>query len=126
MDTSLNIGPTCFKNRNNLSCINLLLTNFKPTFMKTNILETGISDHHKVISTIMKLHFTRESPKTKYYRDYRKVDIDFFSSGLSHQLDSTFCSFKENEGCKELSESSQFHRAFLNLPNIQTPVKKKV
>ena len=26
--------------------------------MKTNVFETGISDHHKMISTIMKLNFT--------------------------------------------------------------------
>ena len=63
--------------------------------MKTNVFETGISDHHKMISTIMKLHFTRESPKTKYHRDYRKFDIDYFSSELSRQLDSVFCSIKE-------------------------------
>ena len=37
----LNINP---------SCIDLLLTNFKPSFMKRNIFETGISDHHKMIS----------------------------------------------------------------------------
>ena len=36
-----------------------------------------------MISTIMKLHFTGGSPKTKYYRDYRKFDIDYFSSELS-------------------------------------------
>ena len=47
----LNINPTCFKNSKNPSCIDLLLTNFKPSFMKTNIFETGISDHHKMIST---------------------------------------------------------------------------
>ena len=86
----LNNDPTCFKNSKNPSCIDLLLTNFKPSFMKTNNFETGISDHHKMISTIMKLHFTRGSPKTKYYRDYRKVDIDYFSSELSRQLDSVF------------------------------------
>ena len=74
----LNNDPTCFKNSKNPSCIDLLLTNFKLSFMKTSNYETGISDHHKMISTIMKLHFTRESPKTKYYRDYRKFDIDYF------------------------------------------------
>ena len=73
-----NINPTCFKNSKNPSCIDLLLTNFKPSFMKTNVFETGISDHHKMISTIMKLHFTRESPKTTT-RDYCKFDIDYFS-----------------------------------------------
>ena len=66
----------------------------------------------------MKLHLARESPKTKYYRDYRKFDIDYFGSELSHQLDSTFSSFKENEECKELNEFSRFHRVFLNLLNI--------
>ena len=50
----LNIKPTCFKNSKNPSCIDLLLTNFKPSFMKTNVFKTGISDHHKIISTVMK------------------------------------------------------------------------
>ena len=49
-----NINPTCFKNSKNPSCI---------------VFETGISDHHKMISTIIKFHFARESPKTKYYKD---------------------------------------------------------
>ena len=68
----------------------------------------------------MKLHFTRESPQTKY-RDYRKFDIDY-----SLQLDLTFCSIKENEDCEELFEFSQFYRVFLNLFSIQTPLKKKI
>ena len=122
----LNMDPTCLKNSKNLSCIDLLLTNFKPSFIKTNVLETGTSDHHKMISTDMKLHFTRKSPKTKYYRDYHKFDIDHCSSELSHQLDSTFCSFKENKDCEELNEFSRFYIVFLNLLNIQAPLKKKI
>ena len=99
--SSLYIDPTCFKNSKNPSCINLLPTNAKPNFMKTNVFETVISDHHKMISTIIKLHFAKESPKTTYYRDY--LDINYFSSELSRQLDSTFSSFKENEDCEELN-----------------------
>ena len=64
----LNIDPIYFKNSRNPSCMDLLLASFKPSFMNINFFETGISDLHKMISTIMKLHFTRESPKTKYYR----------------------------------------------------------
>ena len=63
----LNIDSTSFKNSKNPSCTDLFLTNFKPSFMKTNVFEIEISDHHKIISTTMKLPFTRESPKTKYY-----------------------------------------------------------
>ena len=76
---------------------------FKPTFMKTSIFETGIFDNHKMISSLMKLQFTRKSSKTKSYREYVKFDIDYFSSELSHQLDSTFYSIKKNEDCDELN-----------------------
>ena len=41
----------------------------------------------------MKVHFTSESPKTRYYRDkFDKLDIKYFSSELSRKLDSTFSS----------------------------------
>ena len=78
--SSLNINPFYFRNSQNPTCSDLLLTNFKFSLMKTNAFETGISDHHKMTSTITKLHFTSESPKTKYYRDYSKLDIDYFNS----------------------------------------------
>ena len=96
----LNIYSTCFKNSKNPSFIDLLLTNFKLSFMKTNVFETGISDHHKMISTITKLHFIKECSKTYYYRDYHKFDIDYFRPTLSHQLDSTFHFIKGNEYCE--------------------------
>ena len=102
-----------------MSCIDLFLTYFKLRFMKTNVFETCISGHHKIISTIMKLYFTKESYKTKYYQDYRKFDTDYFSSELSRQLDSVICSIKQNVNYEELNEFSRFHRVFLNLLNIQ-------
>ena len=46
-------------------------------------------------------HFTRESPKTNYYRDYRKYDVDYFSSELTRQLDSVLCSITENVDYEE-------------------------
>ena len=121
----LNIDTTCFKNSKNPSCIDPLLTNFNPSFMKTNVFETVISDHHKMIS-IMKLNFNSESPKTKFYRDHRKFDTDYFRSELSRQLDSIFCSIKENVDFEELNEFSRFQRLFLNLLNIQAPLKNKI
>ena len=90
--------------------------------MKTNVFETGISGHHKMISTIMKLNFTWKGPKTKYYRDYRKFDIDYFIPELSRQLDSVFSSIKKNVDYEELNEFNRFHRVFLNLLTIQAPL----
>ena len=93
--------------------------------MKTDIFEIGISDQHKMISTIRKLHFTRESHKTEYYLDYCKFNIDYFSSELSRQLDSPFCSIKENIDCEQFFEFSRFPRVFINLLIIQVSLKKK-
>ena len=58
------IAPTQIrvKNSENPCCINLMLTNFKPSFMKAKVFEIGISDHHKINSITMKRHFTRENP----------------------------------------------------------------
>ena len=39
--------PTCFKSQNP-SMIDLILTNHRSSFMKIAVLETGISDHHKM------------------------------------------------------------------------------
>ena len=49
----LNVSPNCFKNSKTPSCIDLLLTNLKLIFMKANVFETVISDHHKMISSII-------------------------------------------------------------------------
>ena len=51
---TLNRGPTCFKNPSNPPCINLFLTNRQQAFQQTRAIETGISDFHKVVVTVMK------------------------------------------------------------------------
>ena len=41
--------PTCFKNPENPSCIDLLLTNRPLSFQTTTVIETGLSDFHKMV-----------------------------------------------------------------------------
>ena len=38
--------PTCFKNVDNPSCIDLVLTNKSRSFLKSSVVETGLSDFH--------------------------------------------------------------------------------
>ena len=45
--------PTCFKSINP-TCIDNFLTNKKTRFMKTLTFETGVSDHHKLIGTMLR------------------------------------------------------------------------
>ena len=53
---------TCFKGDGGL-CMDLVIANSKCSFMKTNSLETGLSDHHHMIYTILKTKFEKLKPK---------------------------------------------------------------
>ena len=90
---------------------------FQTCFMKTNVFKTGVSDHHKMISTIMKLHFARESPKTKYYRDYLKSDIGYFNSELSRQFVQPFVPLKRMKTVKNRNSHQRcsVRKAFLEI-----------
>ena len=52
--------PTCFKNPLNPSCIDLFLTNNANCFLKSSVFETGLSDFHKLIVTVMKSHIPKQ------------------------------------------------------------------
>ena len=51
---SLNKDPTCYKNIDNPSCIDLLLTNSAKSHESTCTIETGLSDFHKPVATVMR------------------------------------------------------------------------
>ena len=57
---SLSNTPTCFKHPENPSCIDLLLTNSKNNFDETVVLESGLSDFHKLIASVLKSYFKKE------------------------------------------------------------------
>ena len=56
--------PTCFKTINPTSIDNFL-TSKKTYFMNTLTFETGVSDHHKLIGTMLRSAFAKEDPKKK-------------------------------------------------------------
>ena len=66
--------PTCFRNYNNPACIDLILTNRARSFQNSCTIETGLSDFHKMIVTVMKTTFRKLPPKVIYYRDFRNFD----------------------------------------------------
>ena len=62
-------GPTCFKSVNG-STIDLFLTTNKYLFKKKSSFETGISDDHHLIATVLKTTYERLPPKLLTYRSY--------------------------------------------------------
>ena len=59
--------PTCFKNPENPSCIDLILTNRSRSFQNSCNVETGLSDFHKMTLTVMKNSFQKYKPRIKNF-----------------------------------------------------------
>ena len=77
---------TCFKNPDNPSCIDLILTNSPRSFQDSSVFETGLSNFHKLIITVLKQYFPKPKPKIVYYRDYRNFRNDEFRAELDEIL----------------------------------------
>ena len=59
---------TCFKIQENLACIDLLLTNKTFSFKNTCVIETELSDFHKMVVGLTKMHFPKVKPQLIRYR----------------------------------------------------------
>ena len=70
--------PTCYKNPEKPSSIDLILTNSSSSFQNSRAIETGLSDFHKMTITVMKTTFQKLKPKLIYYRDYSRFSNDKF------------------------------------------------
>ena len=54
--------PACFKNPLNPSSIDVILTNRNKRFQNSRTLECGLSDHHKMIITVLKTSIPKHLP----------------------------------------------------------------
>ena len=78
--------PTCFQS-NKPTCIDLILTIKKNLFKLSNTFETGISDHHKLVSTILKSGSFKGTPKMKIYKSYKKFELENLNRILKDELE---------------------------------------
>ena len=59
---------TCFKNLSALTCIHLMITNRPRSFKHSTVVETGLSDFHKMCVTVMKIYYNKQKPSIVKYR----------------------------------------------------------
>ena len=78
--------PTCYKNPDNPTCIDLILTNCPKNFQESSTLETGLSDFHKMVLTVFKSEAPNLTPKVVSYRKYKLFDSDKFKLEVSDKL----------------------------------------
>ena len=84
--TSLIKQRTCYKNPNNPTCIDLILSNTPRSFQSTCVIETGPSDFHLLALTIMKKSFRKLLPRLINYRPYKNVSNEAFRECLRQKL----------------------------------------
>ena len=80
--TSMIKRPTCYKNPEKPSCIDLILTNCPRSFQNSCIIETGLSDFHKLVVTVMKTTYKKSQPKIINYRSYKYFNSESFREEL--------------------------------------------
>ena len=105
---------TCFKSIENPSWIDLFLTNKPNHFFNTSTIDTGLSDCHKMVVTVLRKKFQRAQPKVVSYRDYKNFDNELFKSSLQNAL---------NEINRH--DYTKFEEVLLQTLNKHAPVKQK-
>ena len=75
-------APHLAPERDATACIDLILTNKPSYFQTTTVIETGISDFHKLTVTVLKSSFRKQEPKIFSYRNYEKFNIEKFRNDL--------------------------------------------
>ena len=56
--------------------------------MKSAKFETGSSDHHKLITTILRKTISKGNSKKMFYRDYKRIEQKKFETELKLKLNS--------------------------------------
>ena len=73
---------TCFKNPEKPSCMHLILTNCPRSFQNSCAIETGLSDFHKLVETVMKTTYKKSQLKIISYRSYKFFNNESFREEL--------------------------------------------
>ena len=102
-------NKTCFKSVKG-SCIDLILTSRPSLHQFTNVFETGISDHHLLIYTMLKSTYTKMEPKVLSKRCFKNFSEQSFLQDLKKGLSNT-------------GNFSDFNNKFKNTLNDHAAIK---
>ena len=81
---------TCHKNSENLTCIDLMLTDVPRSFQSTCVIETGLSDFHSIILTVMRKECRKFQSRIISYRSQRHFCNKKFRKNLLYTYRNVF------------------------------------
>ena len=104
--------PTCYKNSEKPTYIDLILANQPNLFQHSTALETGLSDFHLLTVTEFKMNFQKCKSHIITYWNYN-YDNDVFRSKIQ-----SFCSLSE-------TDLGLFKKSVFCIFNKHAPIRKK-
>jgi len=107
---------TCFKSAQG-SKIDLILSNQKHSLQCTGCVDTGVSDFHQLVYTILKSTFTKLPPKRIVYRCFQNFVPAKFLHDLSQDL--------YNNGGGFEGDYDHFEGIFVSALDKHAPLKSK-
>ena len=110
--------PTCYKNPNKPTCIDLTLTNVPNMFQSACTIETGLSDFHLMTVTVMGKTFKKIRLRVINYRSCRDLSNEVFSVSLINNLSNELFLNNDN-GLEKLCKTT------MDTLNSFAPIKKK-
>ena len=73
------------------STIDVVLTNHNQSFMKSHVYRAGISDHHKIIFSVLRNTLAKSKLETVFYRCYKKYEGNPFKEALQTRFYNLNC-----------------------------------
>ena len=82
---NVNKELTCYKNSENPSCTDFILTNNPRSFFKTSTFFTGLSDFHKLVLSVFNTTFCKSKPKEITNRNLKIFEEESFNHELKNK-----------------------------------------
>ena len=86
--------------------------------MNTGTLETGISDHHFLVYTMLKITYDKRPPKVVKYRQWKHFNQDLFKLELGNLLN--------RNNYTNVTEYYNFEKIFCKHSGKTCPVENKI
>jgi len=116
--TNMVKGKTCFMSSDG-SSIDVMLTNKPRSFFKTYTIETGLSDHHKLILTFLRSHYSNKLKAKKIiYRDVKNINYEHFENDIA--------SIHYDEMHRFSDSYTGFSTLFKSIVDRHAPIKTKI
>ena len=111
-------APTCFQ-ADIPTSLDVILTNKNKSFINSNVVITGLSDWHGMVTTMTRTHVKKLPPKTIRYRSYKNFIEGHFLRDIQEIT-------QNRDSSGEIEPFENLAIDFLNIVDKHIPLKSKI